>query len=351
MADTTSSSPRFSVKSLWDNIDWPWAVLIMMIAGIALFVPQDFWALMQNAGGNLAHTSVFIFIAVTLIAYLRAAGAEAVVSKAFQGNQYRMVILAAMVGGLAPFCSCEVIPFIAALLALGTPLAAVMAFWLSSPIMDPAMFAVTTGALGLDFAIAKTVAAVFFGIFGGFMVLALTPTGLFADPLKQQQAKGCGSCCGTSNPFEGKPMWMFWKESDRVDTFKETAMENALFLLKWLALAYVLEALMIAYVPADWIATFLGGDGVGTTVIAALIGAPAYLNGFAAAPLIAGLTEQGMGQSPAMAFMLAGSVTSIPAMLAVWALVKPRVFVSYLIFGFSAATLSGLAWGAVSAML
>ncbi|MEO0341950.1 MAG: permease [Pseudomonadota bacterium] len=349
MADT--SSARFSVKSIWDNIDWPWAILIALILGIAAIVPQDFWALMENAGGNLLHTSVFIAIAVSLIAYLRAAGAEAVVSRAFQGNPYRMVILAALVGGLAPFCSCEVIPFIAALLALGTPIAAVMAFWLASPIMDPAMFAVTTGALGLDFAIAKTVAAVFFGVFGGFAVMALTPTGLFADPLKPQKSSGCNTCCSPSNPFDGKPVWAFWKDQDRIHTFRETAIENALFLLKWLALAYVLEALMIAYIPADWIATFLGGDGFGTTVMAAFVGAPAYLNGFAAAPLIAGLIDQGMGQSPAMAFMLAGSVTSIPAMLAVWALVKPRVFAAYLAFGFTAATLSGLAWGFMSAMI
>ena len=342
------SSTQVSVKSLWSRIDWAWATLAILVASLAIIVPQDFGMLMQDALGNLAHTGIFIAIAVGLIAYLRAAGAEAVVSRAFQGNQYRMVIFAALVGGLAPFCSCEVIPFIAALLALGTPLAAVMAFWLASPIMDPAMFVVTTGALGFDFALAKTIAAVFFGIFGGMAVLALAPTGLFENPLKEVKSSGC---CGTSNPFDGKPKWAFWTETDRVQTFKETAIENALFLLKWLALAYVIEAMMIAYVPAEWIANLLGGDGFGTTALAALVGAPAYLNGFAAAPLIAGLIDQGMGQSPAMAFMLAGSVTSIPAMLAVWALVKPRVFVSYLVFGFTAATLAGLTWGAVSAVL
>ncbi len=39
-----------------------------------------------------------------------------------------MIVLAALFGGLAPFCSCQVIPFVAGLLALGTPLPAVMAF-------------------------------------------------------------------------------------------------------------------------------------------------------------------------------------------------------------------------------
>ncbi len=34
-----------------------------------------------------------------------------------------------------------------------------MAFWLASPVTDPAMLALTAGALGLGFAAAKTLAA------------------------------------------------------------------------------------------------------------------------------------------------------------------------------------------------
>ena len=94
------------------------------------------------------------------VAYLKATGAENLLAKAFEGNPARMIVMAALLGGLSPFCSCEVIPFIAALLAVGAPLGAVMAFWLASPLMDPAMFAITTGAIGLEFTIAKTIAAV-----------------------------------------------------------------------------------------------------------------------------------------------------------------------------------------------
>lgn len=90
-----------------------------------------------------------------------------------------MVIMAALLGGLSPFCSCEVIPFIAALLALGAPLGAVMAFWLASPLMDPAMFLITSGTLGWEFAVAKTIAAVSLGIFGGFGMLVLSRSVIF----------------------------------------------------------------------------------------------------------------------------------------------------------------------------
>ena len=51
----------------------------------------------------------------------------------------------------------------------------------------------------------------------------------------------------------------------------------------------------------------------------ALVSAPAYLNGYAAPALVAGLMQQGMSAGAAMALMVAGSVSSIPAMVAVWA--------------------------------
>ena len=132
-----------------------------------------------------------------------------------------------------------------------------------------------------------------------------------------------------------------------MEVFRDAALTNLLFLGKWLALAYLLEAIMVRWVPADWIATWLGGDGVGTILLAAILGAPAYLNGYAAAPLAAGLIEQGMAPGAAMAFLLAGGVTCIPAAVAVWSLVKTRVFLGYLGFAVVGSILAGLIFGAV----
>lgn len=331
--------------SRW-KIEKAWIVSLLILAGVALLAPADLGWVIGFAANALGHTGIFVAFAVVSVAYLKATGAEGVVAEAFKGSAPRMVLLASVVGGLAPFCSCEVIPFVAALLAMGVPLAAVMAFWLSSPIMDPPMFLITSAALGADFAVAKSVAAVAFGLIGGGVVWLLTPTGLFHDPLRAEaKSQGCG--CGP-NPFHGRPQWRFWQDAERVTTFWRTLRQNAVFLLKWLSLAYLVEALMVRYLPADWIATALGGDGVGTIALAALIGGPAYLNGYAAAPLVGGLVEQGMGQGAAMSFMLAGSVSCIPAAIAVWALVRPKVFFVYLGLGFTASLTAGLIWAAVA---
>ena len=96
------------------------------------------------------------------------------------------------------------------------------------------------------------------------------------------------------------------------------------------------------------IARVLGGDGLGTVILGAIVGMPAYLNGYAAAPLVAELLDQGMSNGAAMSFMIAGGVSSIPAAIAVWALVKPRVFAAYLSFALTGSVIVGVTWQLVS---
>ncbi|MDF1726636.1 MAG: permease [Sulfitobacter sp.] len=342
MADTTltPSPPR----RRWNP--GAWGIILAILVLVAIFAPDTLSPTLIFTAEALAGTAPFILFAVMAVAYLKASGAENLLARAFEGNPARMIVMAALLGGLSPFCSCEVIPFIAALLAVGAPLGAVMAFWLASPLMDPAMFAITSGTLGWDFAIAKTLAALGLGLFGGFGTMILARSPLFADPLRERPS--VGGCCGVKKPFSGKPVWAFWSDPERRTTFRETALENGLFLLKWLTLAYLIEALMLRWVPAEWIAQVLGGEGLGPIVMGALVGAPAYLNGYAAVPLIDALLAQGMAQGAAMSFMIAGGVSCIPAAIAVWALVKPRVFAAYLGFAMVGALVAGMAWQMVA---
>ncbi len=341
MAETTQSTAP--AQWLRPNV---WLTSLVLLALVALLDTPQSVPTVRFTLNALASTAPFILFAVLAVATLKASGAETLLARAFEGNPARMIILAALLGGLSPFCSCEVIPFIAALLAVGAPLGAVMAFWLASPLMDPAMFAITSGTLGWDFALAKTIAAVSLGMFGGFGVMLTARTPVFVDPLRERPA--ISSCCRVEKPFSGIPLWAFWKEQPRRETFRDTALENGIFLLKWLTLAYVIEALMLHYVPAEWIAGVLGGEGITPILLGALVGAPAYLNGYAAVPLVDALLAQGMTQGAAMSFVIAGGVSCIPAAIAVWALVKPRVFFAYLGFALVGAVLAGLVWQMVA---
>ena len=309
-----------------------WLTGIFQISALHGWQQLMFWV------EALLGTLPYIIGAVLLIATLKASGAEAIIAKAFQGNQLQMIVAAALFGGLAPFCSCEVIPFIAALLAMRVPLAPVMAFWLSSPLIDPPTLLITASALGWPFAIAKAIGAVSLGLFGGFFIKVVVDMGFFQSPLKESEQSGCG--CAPS-PFAGNPKWQFWLVSARRNVFRAEAVSNVAFLLKWLALAYAIETLLVFYMPTELIGGLVGGQGFAPIALGALLGMPAYLNSYAAPPTVAGLIEQGMSSGAAMSFILAGAVSSIPAATAVWSLVRPPVFLTYLVLGMTGAILGG----------
>ena len=319
-----------------------WVLILAIPLGVALLDTPNLAHILRTAAEAFVGTLPYIAGAVLLIALLKATGATALVTRAFEGRETRMIVLAALLGGLAPFCSCEVIPLIAGLLAVGIPLSAIMAFWLASPLIDPSTLLITAAALGWDFAVGKAVAAVALGLFGGFGVRFLVWRGAFAQPLR----KGIGGCSSACEFEEGETVWRIWREPARVAAFRAEAIANARFLVKWLALAYLIEGLLVAYVPADLIAGVVGGEGMAPIAMGALVGAPAYINGYAAPALVAGLMEQGMGPGAAMSFMVAGSVSCIPAMVAVWSLVRRQVFAAYVVFGIAGAILSGVLFAA-----
>jgi len=293
-------------------------LLAAMFTGLALFDSAQAGASLQFVADAVLGVFPFLMLSVMIAAY----------AKAFRGHLLLMIPSAAVIGAFSPFCSCGVIPLVAALLAMRVPLSAVMAFWLASPIMDPTMFVMTMGTLGIEFAIYKAVAAVGMGLLGGFAVAGLQNLGAFGSLLRPSVN---GGGCGTPDVTGTQPIvWRFWVDQARRASFRDATLSNAFFLGKWLLFAFTLESLMVAYTPEGLVMTALGGEGATPIFLATLIGVPAYLNGYAALPLVNGLIGEGMEPAAGMAFLLAGGVTSIPASIAVFALARLPVFLAYL---------------------
>jgi len=314
--------------------------MVLMTLLIAIVDPPQLSISIISTLESLWEMLPFFALAIAIAAYAKATSADALIAQAFSGNPVRATILAALVGAVSPFCSCGVIPLIAAMLGAGVPLAPVMAFWIASPIMDPEMFVLTAAGIGFNFAVAKTLAAMTMGLLAGFSVLVIKHYGGLDDPLRPDVSNCCGSSCANDQPTSVQ--WKFWREPTRIEAFNQESLSIGVFLGKWLSLAFFLESLMIAYVSSAWIAGYVGPDNWLAIPLAAIVGAPSYLNGYAAIPLISGLIEIGMTPGAAMAFITAGAVSSIPAAIAVWALVKKPVFALYLSLGLAGSMIT--AW-------
>ncbi len=323
--------------SSWGSLDRVWLASALLVAGLAFFDWSQAEASLLFLWDSLLSIAPFLAAAVLVAAYARASGADALAARAFRGRLEVMIVTAALFGALSPFCSCGVIPLIAALMAAGAPLPAVMAFWLASPVMDPEVFVLTAAGIDTGFAVAKTVAAIGLGLAGGLITWALQrQVGSFADPLKHRPS-GCAAGALVDKP----PVWAFWREEGRRGQFMREAADNGHFLVKWLVMAFLLESLMLAYVPAEQLMALVGQEQSFAIPLAALVGVPAYLNSYAAIPTTSALMDLGMSAGAALAFMVAGAVTSIPAAVAVHALVRRPIFLTYLAFSLLGAMLCG----------
>jgi len=333
------------------RIDRVVLAFFLLIAFIAAVDPALGRRTLGYVAAELGGLAPWFALSVLFAAGAKATGGDALIARAFIGREAWIIPIAAIVGGLTPFCSCGVIPLVAGLFAAGVPLAPVMAFWIASPLMDPTQFFVIAGTLGLGFAVAKTLAAVGMGLLGGYGTMALTRAGWLPLAGALRTSVETKSCCNKSLARAAvRPVWRFWEDAVRAQVFLTSAAGTAWFLVRWLALAFAMESAMTAWLPPAAIAQWLG-TGPFAIPLAVLVGVPVYINGLAAVPFVAGLIQLGMSPAAALAFMLATTATGFAAMTAVWALVKPKVFALYLAFAILGALIAGYAFQLVLAVV
>src|SRR3989338_3410560 len=127
-------------------------------------------------------------------------GAQTKLQKVLGTHPIKTIIIASLLGTLAPFCSCGVIPIITGMLTAGIPIAPVLAFWISSPLMDPETFVITYAGLGLPFALGRTFAALSLGMVAGTIGLALRRDKHLKLAVLHNPPTKCGGSCSVPLP-------------------------------------------------------------------------------------------------------------------------------------------------------
>jgi uncharacterized membrane protein YraQ (UPF0718 family) len=313
---------------------------------------------------SFLHIWPYLVVTIPLAVAVQMSGAAKYIKRAFAAKPFTAIILATVVGAFSPFCSCGVIPVIASLLISGVPLAPVMSFWIASPSMDPEIFFLSVGLIGWELAVWRLVATLFLSFGAGLITHVVMEKGwLGQSVLRSREAVVCTDCSAVINisPMRqilsdvklGTPSNESCCDSQPVESigcdsstsFKSRLLKETLgatwMVGKFMALAFLLEGLITLYVPQSWISGALGSSNPLAILTAALLGVPAYTTSLTALPMIGGLLTQGMNPAAALAFLIAGPITTLPAMAAVWPLVARRVFVLYVSFALGGAILIG----------
>ena len=290
----------------------------------------------QSTKGMLLYFSIGIGIASAIKTFKL----DRLLSNAFEGKKGLAVPIATAAGSFSPLCSCGVIPAIAALLASGVPLAPIMAFWVTSPLMSPEKFVLTYGVLGEGLAIARLITTLSIGLVAGYITLYLSNKGLLENQVLQDYGSSAKQVAASRAELE-KDLTIGQLVTVKMMQFFINFKDMTIFVGKFILIAFFLEAIISRYVPMDWIGSVLGNSNPLGPVIAALIGIPAYISGVSSIPLIRVLMESGMDKGTALSFMIAGAATSIPAMVAVFSIVKRKTFIIYVSTSMVGAIIAG----------
>ena len=324
-----------------------WLFLAALAVGCAfLLMSERTAAVLDFVVRSFIAVTPLVAVGLLISAWVSASGFGNSIARAFEGRSFRGVLIAAAVGAVTPVCGVTVLPLMTGLLAAGVPLAPVMAFWLASPVTDPALFAATAATLGPAFALGKTLAAFLIGIFAGQVTAALASASWVRQPLRDSpflRRLACDSACSA-----GPRSWAIWRDTERRVVFRRELWAMTRLVSLCLGFAFAAEALLQDLLPADALADYVGQDSPWAVPLAVFVGAPAYLDGFAALPLTRGLVAHGMSPGAAMAFLVSGSVVSIWGALAVLPVLRLKAFLLYLGLAVAGSLAAGWAYGSVS---
>ena len=323
----------------------PWKRILLIVGLLVLgFVVRDHLpAAILFALSSLWQMAPLVLAGLLVTAALTATGSIGLLVDAFEARQLLAIVTISLIGAVLPVCGITVLPLVAGLLSAGVPLAPVMAFLLSSAVTDPMMLTVTAATLGWPFALGKTVAAVGIGFMGGGATYLLVRSGRFARPTRQSSLLAKlvpQSACGASTDVR----WRFWQDPERLRLFRDSGWGLAKLVIFWLSAAFVAEYFLKLYLPGDSLSAFVGEDNPFAVPVAAIVGAPLYLDGYAALPFVRGLMDRGMADGAAMAFLIAGGITSAWTAVPVFALFRLPVFLAYIILAVVGSILAGWAY-------
>ncbi|SPF49040.1 Permease family protein [Candidatus Desulfosporosinus infrequens] len=220
-------------------------------------------------------------------------------------------ILAALLGIVTPFCSCSAVPVFIGFVESGVPLGVTFSFLISSPMVNEVALIMLWGMFGWKIATIYIATGVTVAIVGGLVIGKLKLEHLVEEYVYNIKMG------------EIELAVLTWRE--RV----EYAWEYVVDILKkvWLyvIIGIAIGGAMHGYAPADFLVKYAGKDNLFAVPLAVLIGVPLYSNAAGIIPIVHVLMEKGMALGTVLAFMMAVTALSLPEMIILRKVLKPKL--------------------------
>jgi uncharacterized membrane protein YraQ (UPF0718 family) len=264
---------------------------------------------------------ILVFVVVFIVSFFRSYVSQEKMRKLLT-KKYPIVgnILAALFGIITPFCSCSAVPLFIGFVESGVPLGVTFSYLISAPMVNEVAIIMLFGLFGLPIAFLYVVSGVTIAVIVGFLMGRMHLEPLVEDYV--WKVKVGNSMVQNSQKLTFK---------DRVDQ----ALAYDLDLIKkfylYVLLGVGIGAVIHGYVPADLLTKIAGRGNILAVPIAVLMGVPLYSNAAGTIPIVQSLISKGLPMGTALAFMMSVTALSLPEMIILKKVLKPKLLGIYIV--------------------
>lgn len=293
--------------------------------GVAYLVEEVFQLSMESNLGSSVHffiydvikililLSIMIFIISYIRSYFPPERTKKILEKlgGIKGN-----IMASLLGTVTPFCSCSSVPIFIGFVESGVNLGMTFSFLITSPLINQGAIVVLLAAFGWQVALMYVVMGVMIGIVGGIVIGKL---GL------EDQVEGYVYEMKTGN---GEVETLTRKE--RVDYALTEVKSIVSHVWVYLLIGIGLGAAIHGWAPEEILSQYAGPDNPFAVLVGVAIGIPLYADVIGTIPIAEALIGKGMGMGTALSFMMSVAAMSVPAMILLRKVIKPKLLAIFI---------------------
>ncbi|MEK5491817.1 permease [Paenibacillus sp. FSL R7-0297] len=226
--------------------------------------------------------------------------------------------MASLLGIVTPFCSCSSIPIFIGFVEAGIPLGVTFSFLITSPIVNEAAFAVLVASFGWKIGLLYVAFGVLIGVVGGIVIGALKMEKQVEEYVYQVAA---AAEIEIQKPTRLDRVRLSW------DSVKDIIKRVWIYLLIGIGVG----AFIHGWAPAEMLAKYAGPDNPFAVFIAVVLGIPLYSNALGTIPIAEALIHKGVGMGTALAFMMAVTALSLPEMILLRKVIKPKLIAAFVL--------------------
>lgn len=213
-------------------------------------------------------------------------------------------LLAALFGGITPFCSCSSVPLFIGFVKGGIPLGVTLTFLIASPLVSEVAIAMFLGSFGVKATLIYIISGTILSMIAGYILGKMKLEAYLSDWVKMAQQQS-----NTQSEQWKAERTSFIK---RLPTIARESWGIVRGVLLYIIIGIGIGAAMHGYIPEGFFESMLNAEHWWGVPLAVILAVPMYANPASIVPIIEVFVAKGVPLGTAIAFMMAVIGLSIP---------------------------------------